>query len=396
MTETLSISFDRTFRQEREIGYFRGTKPGPTALFVAGLHGNEPSGIIALKKVFASLDQLKPDVSGSIIGISGNLEALSQNRRFIDEDLNRNWDLYIDRAVEGKSPRFVEDHQRRELVDYFQTVLEEASGEVFVFDLHSTSSKSVPFVSLNDTLRNRSLVKGLPIPIILGLEEQMDGTLLSLVSDLGISSLLFEAGQHEDLSSIENQCSFIWMMLKKMKCIKPGDIPGFNRYYQNLAKITSEHRRIFEVIHREEIEPADNFKMKSNFVNFRKISQGEHVANDIKGPVQAPMSGRIFMPLYQEQGDDGFFIVRGVNPIWLRISETLRNLKLDKILAYLLGVKRHPQKKGTMLINPKVGESHSEYQPDGNAPVHFTSSPDSAVVANKPGTAVHYMTHMRP
>ena len=49
-----------------------------------------------------------------------------------------------------------------------------------------------------------------------------------------------------------------------------------------------------------------------------------------------------------------FLLSGGGNPIWLRISETLRKLKLDKILAYLLGVKSHPQKKGTMLINPKV------------------------------------------
>ncbi len=354
MTEAPFTSFERTFQLERQIGYYKGKTPGPIALFVAGMHGNEPSGILALKKVFERLDQLKPDFRGTVIGITGNLEALSQNKRFIDEDLNRNWNLYIDRLINDKSLQYAEDEQRKEMVNYLQQVVNDATREIFVFDLHSTSSESVPFVSINDTLRNRRLVRGIPVPVILGLEEQMDGTLLSILSELGISSLLFEAGQHTDWASVENQHAFIWLMLKRLKCIKPGDIPGFSRFYQILAKESPEHRRIFEVTYREQIDPVDNFKMKPEFVNFQRIEKGEHVAHTVGGPVEAPLAGRIFLPLYQELGDDGFFIVRQVNPTWLRISETLRNLQLDKMLGYLLGVKAHPEKEATMVINPKV------------------------------------------
>ena len=61
----------------------------------------------------------------------------------------------------------------------------------------------------------------------------------------------------------------------------------------------------------------------------------------------AQLHGRILMPLYQEQGEDGFFVVRRVRPMWLRLSEFLRRLNLERYLHLLPGV--HP--------NPALAES---------------------------------------
>ena len=352
MAETLFTSFDRTFPLRRKIGSYQGVKTGPVALFFAGIHGNEPSGIIALQKVFASLEEHKPEFKGTIIGVMGNLSALEEKKRFIDEDLNRNWDLYLESRNNQEPP--AETKERNEISDCLHEILRSHKEEVYVIDLHSTSSESVPFVSIHDTMRNRWLVGSIPTPIILGLEEKMDGTLLSVLNDLGISSILFEAGQHDKWSSVENHYAFVWLMLERLGCLRGSDIPGFSKFVQVLAKESVYHRSVYEVVYKEVIDPKDNFIMKSGYVNFQMITQGEPVGHNVKGPIHSPKSGRIFMPLYQEQGEDGFFIVQEINPTWLRISRFFRNLKLDRALGLLAGVKVHPDRKGTYVINPKV------------------------------------------
>ena len=50
---------------------------------------------------------------------------------------------------------------------------------VQLLDMHSFSADGSPFVILGDTLRNRRLAFPLRTPIVLGLEETIEGTLLS-------------------------------------------------------------------------------------------------------------------------------------------------------------------------------------------------------------------------
>lgn len=71
------------------IGDIRGDHPGPTVIAVAGIHGNEPTGVEAIQDVIGQLEPLKEFIHGRFIGLSGNNTALAQNVRFIDEDMNR-------------------------------------------------------------------------------------------------------------------------------------------------------------------------------------------------------------------------------------------------------------------------------------------------------------------
>ena len=73
-----------------------------------------------------------------------------------------------------------------------------------VFDLHSTSGGGPPFVTMDDTLANRALAFHIPAPHVLGLEEELAGTMLSYWIQRGIPAIGFEAGQHADPTSAEN------------------------------------------------------------------------------------------------------------------------------------------------------------------------------------------------
>ncbi len=64
------------------------------------------------------------------------------------------------------------------------------------------------------------------------------------------------------------------------------------------------------------VKPVDEFKMKETriYKNFDPVRKNELLAYDKNGEVKSPYTGMILMPLYQEQGEDGFFIIREITP----------------------------------------------------------------------------------
>jgi len=50
--------------------------------------------------------------------------------------------------------------------------------------------------------------------------------------------------------------------------------------------------------------------MYPDYKNFQKVSKGEVIAKDKNGEIVAPVDALILMPLYQKQGDDGFFLIK--------------------------------------------------------------------------------------
>ena len=60
------------------------------------------------------------------------------------------------------------------------------------------------------------------------------------------------------------------------------------------------------------ITPEDDFRMVPDYKNFQEVKSGEILAYDRHGPIKAVDDGMILMPLYQEQGEDGFFLIRAM------------------------------------------------------------------------------------
>ena len=107
-----------------------------------------------------------------------------------------------------------------------------------------------------------------------------------------------------------------------------------------LRRGTRKLPRVVEIRHRHPVDPADDFRMLPGFVGFQRVSEGTLLARDRQGDVRAVLGGRLLMPLYQEQGNDGFFLVRTVRPIWLRVSAVLRHIRAERFLHWLPGVRR--------------------------------------------------------
>jgi hypothetical protein len=84
------------------------------------------------------------------------------------------------------------------------------------------------------------------------------------------------------------------------------------------------------------------------------VSEGQVVARDARGDVRVDQAGRLLMPLYQEQGQDGFFLIREFRPFWLFVSQLLRRLKVDRVAHWLPGVRRDPGLPDAVVVDKRV------------------------------------------
>jgi len=340
----------------RVLGRIRGEMPGPTLLVVGGIHGNEPAGIAAARRVLERIEAERPRLRGQFVALAGNLAALERGSRFVDEDLNRRWHPRQVGALRGMVPASldaVEDREQAELLKAIDQCLENATGEGFFLDLHTCSASGCPFVTVGDTLRNRAFASNVPLPLILGLEEQVDGALLEYLNNLGLVTLGVEGGRHDSPSSVNHLEAVLWIALVAAGLV-PEDLPGLDEHRALLARAAAGTPRVVEVRYRYGVREGDGFRMEPGFRNFHAVQKGDMIARDDCGEIRAPSNGRILLPLYQGQGDDGFFLARDVKPLWLKTSKTLRRLRLGNLVRYLPGVRPHHEWHGTLVVDTRV------------------------------------------
>lgn len=313
----------------RVIGTFEGQTPGPLLLAIGALHGNEPAGVSALEMVFDALELERRDnpnfqFRGKIVGLIGNTQAFLLRQRFVDHDLNRQWTPELVAQSRAAKPEDLagESLEVRQLFDRIFNELQTFESEKTIFlDLHTTSADGGIFSIPTDEGESLQLAKHLGAPAIVGLQENISGTLLGFALAGGFEEnketgsaiipplcVAFEAGQHNASSSVARAAIAIVRCLRTIGAIAPESLVDFTGKlalpYMNYVPPVVR----FKYAHH--IEVADQFKMRAGYANFQPIQQGEHLADDVNGPVLSPEKGLILMPLYQAKGSDGFFIVQ--------------------------------------------------------------------------------------
>lgn len=102
------------------------------------------------------------------------------------------------------------------------------------------------------------------------------------------------------------------------------------------------------------ITEEDDFTMLPGFKSFDTIGEGTHLASHNGKQLSTDKKTIVFMPLYQEQGEEGFFLIRKI-PKWiLNLSAGMRKLKLDNFLTILPGVSWYSPAKEKLMVNLKV------------------------------------------
>lgn len=352
MTTVHSKALNESIHIDRIIGQIDGEEPGPTLIFFGGIHGNEPSGVFALQQAIDNIKRDMQPIRGTIYAIAGNLNALARGQRYIDSDLNRLWtDNTVTMALHPKpssSPYQSEQEDLVSILTLLRKIVKEHKGPFYFFDLHSTSSDTIPFITINDTMLNRKFALHYPVPVILGIEEHLNGPILSFINQLGYIALGFESGQHDSLSAIQNDMAFIYHSLVITGCLDPSEISSYCEFVPGKIK---ERGQVYEIVHRHRIINGEQFHMNQGYVNFQCITRGEPLAFSNNELLVAGTKGRIFMPLYQTMGDDGYFIIKRIPFFFLKLSSLFRKIRIDELLTWLPGISWEDASHKTLRVN---------------------------------------------
>jgi succinylglutamate desuccinylase len=339
-------------RAENTAGVALPGAAGPTLVCTAALHGNEPAGVPACELVARELRQLVGnDFKGEFIALVGNRRAYERSVRYIHEDLNRHWTPRRFRRAhelaahhDELAPMLAEDREVVELSAAVRHALDRARGPAVLLDLHTTSADTRPFLAIEDTLASRRLAAALPAVTILGLESMLEGLFAHWFAEAGRIGIVFESGRHDQIESCtERHAAMIWLTLDALRMVdasSPAVAERLARASALLEPLVGDAHRSLHLVHRHAIHEGDRFTMRPGYANFQPVARGEHLADTRHGPVRAVTNGRIFMPLYQAQGDDGFMIVRPVSRTFLITSQIVRRLQLERFARFLPGVKR--------------------------------------------------------
>ncbi len=135
---------------------FISAKPGPHVLMLGAIHGNEVCGPRALHKLIEEFDSGKRQLlkgSCTIVPVC-NQKAYEQNKRYIDENLNRIF-----------HPHDALTSHERALAQQLAPLVHDCD---YMIDIHSMQSEGEPFVFLNyETIASEQLCHALGLKWIL-------------------------------------------------------------------------------------------------------------------------------------------------------------------------------------------------------------------------------------
>lgn len=305
------------------LGRYLGQERGPLLIAIGAMHGNEPAGVKGIELMLKMLEVepiTHPDFAfrGRFLGILGNPVAYQRRLRFVDVDMNRHWIAARIRQQiqQTEPPKVVEE---RAILNVLRLIHEEIKKyrptEVVLLDLHTTSSNGGIFTIAGDGPESQNLAVELPAPVILGLADELQGTLLqyfkNIQLDVPIRTISFEAGHHTDPLSVNRCIAALTCCMRAIGCVGQNDVES--QHMRVLLEQADGLPKLTRLVYRHSIIPEDQFVMQPNYSNFKPIQEGEVLAHDTRGEVPSPFNGRILLPLYQKQGDDGFFIVQDID-----------------------------------------------------------------------------------
>lgn len=260
----------------------KGKEEGNVSVILAGIHGDEPCGVLAFNDLLPDLDIEK----GTVYFIYGNPMAIEQKKRYIELNLNRLFNdshlnlLDIANGYEYKRAQFIKGY------------LDKSSA---LLDIHSAKKKTRPFIFCEDV--SIKVASKLPKDfesIVLGADSVEPGATDGYMSSNGKIGICAECGQHDDESAV---------------VLAKDTIKSFLRARDHLSgKNTKIHRSIVKLGY-SYITKTNNFVLERNFKDFERINKGDIIGVDGQEPINAPFSGVILFARNQNKKNrEGFLL----------------------------------------------------------------------------------------
>lgn len=305
---------------ERVLGRYTGAEKGPLLVVFGAMHGNEPAGVKALEMMLKMLEVepvTNPDFrfKGRLLGLIGNVRAMQAGKRFIQRDLNRQWTVdNVTRIRQTPATELeAEDLEIKEVLALIESeIADYQPTKLVVLDLHTTTAFGGIFSIPTDEEESIRIALELHAPVVKGMLKGIRGTSLHYFNNRNFEietvAVCFESGQHEEELSVNRAIAAITNCMRTIGCVDGVHIE--NRHDYMLIEYSKDLPKLAELIEIHSIAPEDDFEMMPNYRNFQEIKKGEWLAKDRKGKILSSINGRILMPLYQKQGEDGFFLIR--------------------------------------------------------------------------------------
>jgi len=308
-------------QSKRIIGRYDGTERGPLLICLAGVHGNEHAGVKALSLMIKMLE-VEPitndsfSYKGRLLALKGNLQAIEKDVRFINRDLNRTWSPEYVKSIVSKDPKdlIAEDLELYHLHRIIKREIEEYKPESLIFlDLHTTTANGGIFTIPYEDEQSIAIAKDLFAPVILGLLKGINGTIMHYFNqkqfpDIATTSLCFESGQHNDPLSINRAIAALTNCMRSIGSVRQQDVAHRHNYM--LQTYSEGLPKVSHLLSKHTIRHGDGFVMHLGYQNFQEVKKGEILAHDNNGDITCPEDCLILMPLYQKQGEDGFFLIK--------------------------------------------------------------------------------------
>lgn len=276
-----------------------GANDTPTIVIVGGLHGNEAGGLDAARQVVNRLSALGHQWPGRLYVVAGNLQALRANTRFFDRDLNRGWSERRAQKLRGMTAyeKCREDKEFLDLLDLFDALSAGSPNGLVLLDLHTTSGDAPPFSVITDHASNHHLARSLPMPSVLGFDRYVDEPILSYFARRHWPAIGIEGGRQGSLDAVQFLEEAVLRILGALGWSTADHATDCDDY------------ACYTIRYRHAVVPGSRFVMEPGFRSFDRVRRGDVLASDKTGVIRSAIDGFIFLPLYQRQGADGFFLL---------------------------------------------------------------------------------------
>ena len=107
---------------------------------------------------------------------------------------------------------------------------------------------------IDDTLLNRRFANRFPVPLVLGLDEELSGTMAHHLTAEGVIPVGFEAGQHDEDEAAERAEAAIWIALEAAGLLADGHAE-FTAARRRLEDESRDLPLVVEVRYRHAITP---------------------------------------------------------------------------------------------------------------------------------------------
>lgn len=281
---------------------FYSTTPGAHLVVLAQIHGNEPCGEFAMKKVIAEIEsrRIKLD-SGRVTFIPQcNPLSVSKKKRFIDANLNRVFTAH-------RKPCNYEERIANTLVRII-------GKPTLMLDLHSYPSEdknAVPFAlkEFSNAFSDK-LMRRLPIRFLLSGWQDLQikyhrpkvFSTIAQTTKLGVPGIGLECGEHSAQHSKQTAYEAIRMSMDALK------ISNYSKHAPQKQRTINLH---FDKLY---LYPQEGGAFSRKWKDFAKVKKGDIIAKT-KGRenIVSPMEGRIILPNYNAQpGEEWFYISREI------------------------------------------------------------------------------------